>query len=86
MALSENTPSSYPESLFTKPPFTTAWDTYQYQYDLFSDSTETPFSGPVVYTRERHLTGTFRPEHPVQQKNTVLHRHPARARPEPAVV
>ena len=49
----------------------TAWDTYQYQYDLFSDSTETPFSDRLYYTRERHLTGTFRLSTQYNRKNTA---------------
>lgn len=47
----------------------TAWDTYKYRYDFFSDSTETPFSELIYYARERHLTGAFRLNAQYNRKN-----------------
>ncbi|MCB0585435.1 MAG: carboxypeptidase-like regulatory domain-containing protein [Phaeodactylibacter sp.] len=49
----------------------TAWDTYKYKYDFFSDSTEIPFSELVYYSRERHLTGTFRLSTQYNKKNNA---------------
>ncbi|MCB0546709.1 MAG: carboxypeptidase-like regulatory domain-containing protein [Phaeodactylibacter sp.] len=49
----------------------TTWDTYKYRFDFFSDSTETPFSELIYYTRERHLTGAFRLSTQYNKKNTA---------------
>ncbi|MCB0598915.1 MAG: carboxypeptidase-like regulatory domain-containing protein [Lewinellaceae bacterium] len=49
----------------------TAWDTYKYKYDFFSDSTETPFSELEYASRERHITGTFRLSAQYNKKNNA---------------
>lgn len=47
------------------------WDAYKYQYDFFSDSTETPFSEVLYYSRERHLTGALRFSAQYNKKNNA---------------
>ncbi len=49
----------------------TTWDTYKYRYDFFSDSTDAPFTELLYYSRERHLTGTFRLSTQYNKKNSA---------------